>query len=313
MDDLLETIERALKAQGVSARQVSLEAAGTPGVVRMMRQGHAPSVERVRALCRVLGLEFYVGPPREGDVQGGPITPRPLTSFTSSVVLPVRHWAQCLSEGYLIPEERDPDLAPPRSDLAPAPEGLVDRHAFYAREPGHSMVPAGLEAGNYCLISPCARLGPGDRVWLRDGAGLEAIRWLIDLTATTYELRAWGQPDASTGRQEMLADRWLRKNVVDRGVVLAVYRNRPDVNKPPHRAARWRPDQVMLRWQTELQTAGSAIPFSPPLPPAAAPAAWQSVVKMRKDMEQTLSEILEIAGAQSARTVKASNEADPPR
>ena len=55
--------------------------------------------------------------------------------------------------------------------------------------------------------------------------------------------------------QEMLADRWLREGVVDRGVVLAVYRAKPSVEKPPYRAADWRPDPVAARWRSELQVA----------------------------------------------------------
>ena len=132
---------------------------------------------------------------------------------------------------------------------------MVDPQAFYAREPLFSMVPAGLEAGNYCLVSRCASFEPGQRVWLRNRAGQESIKWLIKLTATTYELRAWWPPDSTTERQEMLADRWLREGVVDRGVVLAVYRAKPSVKKPPYRAAEWRPDRVAARWQSELQVA----------------------------------------------------------
>ena len=113
-----------------------------------------------------------------------------------------------------------------------------------------------LEAGNYyCLVFPRAPFEPGQRVWLRNRAGQEVIRWLIELTATTYELRAWWPPDSTTGRQEMLADRWLREGVVDRGVVLAVYRAKPSVEKPPYRAADWRPDPVAARWRSELQVA----------------------------------------------------------
>ena len=40
-------------------------AVGTPELIRDMRRGRVPSVERFRALCEVLGLEFYVGPRRD--------------------------------------------------------------------------------------------------------------------------------------------------------------------------------------------------------------------------------------------------------
>lgn len=65
MDDLLEVINQALRARGWSARHASLEAVGSDQLVRNLRRGRVPSVERFRALCEVLGLEFYVGPPRD--------------------------------------------------------------------------------------------------------------------------------------------------------------------------------------------------------------------------------------------------------
>ncbi len=60
--DLLKIIDRALNEQGISARQASLLAIGTPELIRNMRRGRVPSVERFSALCDVLNLEFYVGP-----------------------------------------------------------------------------------------------------------------------------------------------------------------------------------------------------------------------------------------------------------
>lgn len=41
-----------------------MEAVGSPDMIADMRRGRVPSVERVRAMCEVLGLEFYVGPHR---------------------------------------------------------------------------------------------------------------------------------------------------------------------------------------------------------------------------------------------------------
>ena len=65
MEKLLREVERAVRARGWSARQASMKAVGTPELIRSMRRGRVPSVERVEALCRVLDLEFYVGPPRD--------------------------------------------------------------------------------------------------------------------------------------------------------------------------------------------------------------------------------------------------------
>ena len=63
MEDLTTTINRALRARGCSARQASLEA-GSPELIRNIRRGRMPSVERLQALCEVLELDFYIGPRR---------------------------------------------------------------------------------------------------------------------------------------------------------------------------------------------------------------------------------------------------------
>ena len=63
MDDMLATINRALRDQRYSATAASLEA-GSPDLIRNIRRGWMPSVERLRALCEVLDLNFYVGPRR---------------------------------------------------------------------------------------------------------------------------------------------------------------------------------------------------------------------------------------------------------
>ena len=71
MEDLLELVNAALRARRWSARQASIEAVGNDQLIRNMRRGQVPSVEKFRRLCAVLGLEFYVGPPREvGMVEG---------------------------------------------------------------------------------------------------------------------------------------------------------------------------------------------------------------------------------------------------
>lgn len=64
MQNLMTTINRALRARGWSARQASLEAVGSPELIRDMRRGRMPSVERLQALCEVLDIEFYIGPRR---------------------------------------------------------------------------------------------------------------------------------------------------------------------------------------------------------------------------------------------------------
>ena len=65
MDEVLQEIERALRARGMSARRASIEAVGNAELVKRIRRGEVPTVERLEALCEVLELEFYVGEPRD--------------------------------------------------------------------------------------------------------------------------------------------------------------------------------------------------------------------------------------------------------
>ena len=60
-DALLE----ALAQSGRSGREVSIDAVGHESAIRSLKRGLDLRVSTIQALCRVLGLEFYVGPPRE--------------------------------------------------------------------------------------------------------------------------------------------------------------------------------------------------------------------------------------------------------
>lgn len=64
VEDILREIDAALERLGLSARAASIRAQGAPEMIRDMRRGHVPSVERLRSLCEVLDLEFFVGPRR---------------------------------------------------------------------------------------------------------------------------------------------------------------------------------------------------------------------------------------------------------
>ena len=63
--DLIQLILGRLEETGLSASEASTLAVGNHYLIRnMQRRGGAPSFEALQALCRVLGLEFYIGPPR---------------------------------------------------------------------------------------------------------------------------------------------------------------------------------------------------------------------------------------------------------
>ncbi len=57
-------VEAALLDRDVSARRASLDVVGNDGLIRDLRAGRLPGVDRLEALFEYLGLEFYIGPRR---------------------------------------------------------------------------------------------------------------------------------------------------------------------------------------------------------------------------------------------------------
>ena len=66
----LDAILQAVVDSGRSERDISREATGNATAIAMLKTGRVPSAERLRALCDTLGLEFYVGQPRESSKSG---------------------------------------------------------------------------------------------------------------------------------------------------------------------------------------------------------------------------------------------------
>ena len=252
--DFAEAIRRRLAEKGQSKYRAALNSGLPQDAIRSVLSGHDPRLNRVEQICRALGLELYIGPPRDVQVEADSSeTSRPLTRFDSSAQLPVRAISPPSPEVYLA-ESEEQDLA------RPAPVDLDDPQAFYVLFHGYSMVPAGIGSADYCLVSPCAKLQPGQRIWLRDRQGREGLRWLIRLTAATYEVAAW-QPPKPNGHQDLVPERWERKDVDDRGAVLAVYRGWVVASDPAHRLPDWDPGRLTGLWRAlfdedpELQAA----------------------------------------------------------
>ena len=252
--DFAEAVRRRLAERGQSQYRAALNSGLPQDAIRSVLNGHIPRLNRVEQICRALGLELYIGPPRDVQVEADDGEPsRPLTRFDSSVQLPVRVLSPPSPEVYLMESEEE-------DQTRPAPVDLDDPQAFYALFHGYSMVPTGIGPADFCLVSPCAKLEPGQRIWLRDRKGREGLRWLIRLTATTYEVAAW-QPPKPNGHQDLVPERWERKDVDDRGVILAVYRGWLVPSDPVHRLPDWHPGRLTGLWRAlfdeepELQAA----------------------------------------------------------
>ena len=252
--DFAETIRRRLAEKGQSQYRAALNSGLPQDAIRSVLNGHIPRLNRVEQICRALGLELYIGPPRDVQVEAdGAETSHPLTRFSSSVELPVRAISQPSAEVYRTESEE-------QDQARPAPVDLRDPQAFYVLFHGHSMVPAGIGPADYCLVSPCEKLEPGQRIWLRDRKGREGLRWLIRLTATAYEVATWQAPKPN-GHQDLVPERWERKDVDDRGAVLAVYRGWVAASDPAYRLPDWDPGRLTALWralfdnQPELEAA----------------------------------------------------------
>ncbi len=252
--DFAEVVRRRLTERGQSQYRAAVNSGLPQDAIRSVLNGHVPRLNRVEQICRALGLELYIGPPRDVQVEADGAEPsRPLSRFDPSVQLPVQVLSQPSPEIHLTESEEEDR---PR----PAPVDLDDPQAFYVSYYGYSMVPAGIGTADFCLVSPCAKLEPGQRIWLRDRKGREGLRWLIRLTATTYEVAAWDAPKPN-GHQDLLPERWERKDIDDRGVILAVYRGWLVPSDPAHRLPDWHPGRLTGLWRAlfdeepELQAA----------------------------------------------------------
>ena len=240
--DFAETIRRRLAEKGQSKYRAAVSSGLPQDAIRSVLNGHVPRLNRVEQICRALGLDLYIGPSRDVQVEADSAEPsRPLTRFDSSVQLPVRVLSPPSPDVYLMKSEEG-------DQTKPAPVDLDDPQAFYVLLYGHSMGPTGIGPADFCIVSPCAKLEPGQRIWLRDRKGREGLRWLIRMTATAYDVAAW-QPPKPNGHQDLVPEHWERKDVDDRGVILAVYRGWLDPSDPAHRLPDWRPGRLTGLWR----------------------------------------------------------------
>lgn len=60
-------IQQALKNKGISESKASELAVGNKSAIKNIRGGQSPTIRQFEKLAHVLGLEFYIGPPR-GEV-----------------------------------------------------------------------------------------------------------------------------------------------------------------------------------------------------------------------------------------------------
>lgn len=233
--DIRERLLDAVRKSRLSERKLSLLATGANDTIRNIRRGAVPRADTVEALCEVLGLELQIAPGLTPPADQTAAVPRPPTEFSTQRQLSTYKWTHPSEAGY----------QPHASHNAPAPVDLVDDHAFYVQMPDVSMVPAHIWKHDYCLISPVAQLQVDQRGWFRSAAGRETIRWVMRLPSGGYDLASWElDQEGAVGHQKPSAVHWKREDVIDRGVVVAVYRHEPTTGKPQEPVRDWRPDAL---------------------------------------------------------------------
>ena len=63
--DIAKIFRDELARRGRTAANVSKEATGQKDAIKQILDGHVPSINRAEKIAQALGLEFYIGPPRE--------------------------------------------------------------------------------------------------------------------------------------------------------------------------------------------------------------------------------------------------------
>ena len=236
--DIRSQLLAAVERSRLSERKLSQLATGSSDTIRNVRRGAAPRVDTLEALCRTLGLEVRIRP--------GPLPPYedtlPRTEFTGSRELPIHELTEPSEKGYL--------RGPEDPDRAPAPSDLSDEQAFYLRMPDHSMVPARIAMNSLCLVYPLDQLQVDHRAWFRDRTGRETIRWVMRISADGFDLGAWDLDEG--GHAKPAAVHWRLEDVVGRGVVVAVYREKPVATQTLEPVAKWRPDPASELWRAGL-------------------------------------------------------------
>ena len=90
----VKEILRAIEASGRSERQVSIAALGHDSGVSNLKKNGDLRVSTALALCRELGLEFYVGPPRAVPAEITRALELPETCGTMDAVIEIARLAR---------------------------------------------------------------------------------------------------------------------------------------------------------------------------------------------------------------------------
>lgn len=78
-----------------------------------------------------------------------------------------------------------------------------------------------------CLLQHAPHPGP----WLKDAQGRACIKHLLTINAQSYSTH--GRILPKNGKSRNYSDEWMFSSLAEKGLVLAVYRGKPDAKNPP--------------------------------------------------------------------------------
>ena len=228
-----------IDASPLRDRKISMIACGSPDTIRNIRRGATPRADTVEKLCRVLGMELRLERRSEYDAAAAK-NAQPLTRFHTTAALQLRSWSCWNRDGALSGPQ------PPGS--APAPEDCGDPHAFYARLPPGRLEPAGIDAEDVCLVSPCAALRPDTRGWFRKRDGSETAGWIAAMDTGGFTITGW-TAGKGNGTPTPVHERLSRDEIGDRGAITAVYEALPAPGASLGPKAPWEPGPAATLWR----------------------------------------------------------------
>ncbi len=213
LENLSEITSLRVGAHGL--RPLATQLGVDVGAIRGAVNKRNLTYDTLEALCRALGLEFYIGPPR------GPApaesAPAAWTSFAKTTA-PHRGLAKCSVQGWGKPQpERDP---------LPTPETAMDQDMFWVSAIGQSMIPEGIASSAFCLVAPDTRAREGDRVWVLDHEGKAAIKRLVE-KRENGDLRLRGWMPIRDGQQKDFVEERFAVALREVYPVIAVFRGKP--------------------------------------------------------------------------------------
>ncbi|MDO5622567.1 MAG: S24 family peptidase [Paracoccus sp. (in: a-proteobacteria)] len=185
LETLLAQVEARRTDLGLTQAQLGERAFGRPdtSIIQNMRRGSEPTYSKLLALCDALGLEFYIGPPRD-------LAPPVSVEIDGEEYDAVRRYDAQFSAGggALNAEELEAGAVAFRRDWLTR-EGISARESMVVSVQGDSMAPT-LDDGDLVLIDKRRRSPRGRRIYALVGPDGDARVKRIEVLADTMILHS---------------------------------------------------------------------------------------------------------------------------